>query len=177
MARTAPPETRRNNRWAKPAGRCVGAGSARAGKPGNEFGPWAPVERRGNRVSPVHHRGGGWDSEPVTASARVGRVASELCGSESDGDVSRGVRGLACQLIVWRRAIPKNRMSASFTSGSVGRLGTKASGFTRTPERRIGAESGWRVTWPPPGDACSFIRTDRRRWPPRCLRAVDFTVG
>ena len=57
----------------------------------------------------------------------------------ADGDVWRGLRGLACNLIVWKRAIPKNRMRESFTSGSVGRLGAQAPGFTRTTERRIGS--------------------------------------
>jgi hypothetical protein len=79
----------------------------------------------------------------------------------ADGDVWRGLRGVACNLIVWKRAIPKNRMRESFTSGSVGRLGAQAPGFTRTPERRIGAESEWKATWPPPGDASRYGLEER----------------
>ena len=75
------PEIRRARRWAEPAWRCVGAGSGRVGKPGNQLRPWDLVQPRGSRVSPANHRGGGWDFEPVTASTSVGRIASELCGS------------------------------------------------------------------------------------------------
>jgi hypothetical protein len=83
MAHAAhPPEFRRARRRAEPAGRCVGAGSGRAGKPGNQLRPWDLVERRGSRVSPATYCGGDWDFEPVTASAPVGRIASEPCCSD-----------------------------------------------------------------------------------------------
>ena len=65
-----------------------------------------------------------WDASPRSRAALT-----------ADGDVWRGLRGLACNLIVWKRAIPKNRMRESFTSGSVGRLGAQAPGFTRKGER------------------------------------------
>ena len=82
-----------------------------------------------------------WDA---SHRSRVARIA--------DGDVWRGLRGLACNLIVWKRAIPKNRMRESFTSGSVGRLGARAPGFTRTPEPRSGLEK-WLASSSRPGDA------------------------
>jgi len=80
----------------------------------------------------------------------------------ADGDVWRGLRGLACNLIVWKRAIPKNRMRKSFTSGSVGRLGAQAPGFTRTPESPIRAESNGCVTGGDPVTAVVRRQTEHR---------------
>ena len=65
----------------RPGGSSTG-GAGGVGKPGNHLRPWDLVQPRGSRVSPATYRGGGWDFEPVTASTSVGRIASELCGSD-----------------------------------------------------------------------------------------------
>ena len=43
------------------------------------------------------------------------------CLSFADGESDAGC-GVGCNLVVWKRAIPRNRMRESLTSGSVGGL-------------------------------------------------------
>jgi hypothetical protein len=43
------------------------------------------------------------------------------CSSFADGDSDAGC-GVGCNLVVWKRATPRNRMRESLTSGTVGGL-------------------------------------------------------